>query len=165
LATNALITRRLPHVAMVTTSGFRDVIEIGRSTKQDLWDAYQDNPPPYIRRRDRLTFRERTSALGQVEIGIDAAAARELAVSCANADMSRIAVCFMNSFANPANEREMKRILEQELPRRRHLELGRRAMRDVRARPLLDGRRQRRTASGDRRLFAASAGAPARRRL
>ena len=45
VATNALIERNLPHTAMVVTEGFRDVIEIGRSTKEDLWDAYRDNPP------------------------------------------------------------------------------------------------------------------------
>ena len=66
VATNALIERNLPHTAMVATEGFRDVIEIGNSTKEDLWDAYQDNPPPYIRRRDRLTIAERTNADGTV---------------------------------------------------------------------------------------------------
>jgi N-methylhydantoinase A len=116
VATNALITRRLPRVAMVTTEGFRDVIEIGNSTKQDLWDAYQDNPPPYIRRRDRLPFRERTSALGAVEIPIDEEAARALAAKLRKRGYAAIAVCFMNAFANPANEREMKRILEDALP-------------------------------------------------
>ncbi len=116
VATNALITRRLPRVAMVTTEGFRDVIEIGNSTKQDLWDAYQDNPPPYIRRRDRLPFRERTSALGSVEVPIDEAAARALAARLRKRGYAAVAVCFMNSFANPANERQMKRILEAELP-------------------------------------------------
>ena len=54
VATNALITRRFPPVAMVTTQGFRDVIEIRRGTKEDLWDAYADVAPPYIRRRDRF---------------------------------------------------------------------------------------------------------------
>src|SRR3989475_9813943 len=52
VATNALITRRLPTAAMVTTRGFRDVLEIRRGTKEDLWDAYKDVAPPYIRRRD-----------------------------------------------------------------------------------------------------------------
>jgi N-methylhydantoinase A len=116
VATNALITRRLPRVAMVTTEGFRDVIEIGNSTKQDLWDAYQDNPPPYIRRRDRLSFRERTSALGRVEVAIDELAARTLAIKLRKRGYAAVTVCFMNSFANPANERAMKRILEEELP-------------------------------------------------
>ena len=55
-------------------------VEIGNSTKQDLWDAYQDNPPAYIRRRDRLPFPERTTSLGEVEIGIDESAAHALAV-------------------------------------------------------------------------------------
>src|ERR1044072_4915533 len=54
VATNALITRRLPKAAMVCTRGFRDVVEIGRGTRDDLWDAYKDNAEPYIRRRDRL---------------------------------------------------------------------------------------------------------------
>ena len=54
VATNALITRRLPPAAMVTTRGFRDVIEIRRGTKDDLWDTYKDVAPPYVRRRDRL---------------------------------------------------------------------------------------------------------------
>ncbi len=116
VATNALITRRLPRVAMVTTEGFRDVIEIGNSTKQDLWDAYQDNPPPYIRRRDRLTFRERTNAQGVVEIPIDEADARALAAKLRKRAYAAVAVCFMNSFANPGNERRMKEILAAELP-------------------------------------------------
>lgn len=60
VATNALITRSFPRAAMVTTKGFRDVIEIRRGTKQDLWDAYEDVVPPYIRRRE-ATEKERTS--------------------------------------------------------------------------------------------------------
>ena len=116
VATNALITRQLPSTAMVVTEGFRDVIEIGRSTKQDLWDAYKDNPPPYIRRRDRLPFTERTTALGEVEISVDEAAARELAGKLRRRSYEAVTICFMNSFANPANEREMKRILAAELP-------------------------------------------------
>ena len=116
VATNALITRNLPHTAMVVTEGFRDVIEIGRSTKNDLWDAYEDNPPPYIRRRDRLPFAERTTALGDVEIPVDEVAARKLAKRLRKRGYEAVTVCFMNSFANPANEREMHRILQDELP-------------------------------------------------
>ena len=76
VATNALIERNLPHTAMIVTEGFRDVIEIGRSTKEDLWDAYKDNPPAYIRRRDRLPIAERTTSAGVVEQRPDHAAAR-----------------------------------------------------------------------------------------
>src|SRR5690606_13494039 len=59
LATNALITRRFPPAVMVTTKGFRDVIEIRRGTRNDLWDTYKEMAPPYIRRRDRLVVTER----------------------------------------------------------------------------------------------------------
>ena len=97
VATNALITRQLPSTAMVVTEGFRDVIEIGRSTKQDLWDAYKDNPPPYIRRRDRLPFTERTTALGEVENPVDEAAARELAGKLRRRSYEAVTICFMNS--------------------------------------------------------------------
>src|SRR5256885_8400074 len=65
VATNALITRNLPPAAMVTTTKFRDVIEIRRGTKADLWDAYNDVAPPYIRRRDRLEGTERIDWAGK----------------------------------------------------------------------------------------------------
>ncbi|MGR8918822.1 MAG: hydantoinase/oxoprolinase family protein [Gammaproteobacteria bacterium] len=116
VATNALIERNLPPTAMVTTAGFRDVIEIGNSTKEDLWDAYKDNPPPYIRRRDRLTITERTNSSGRVEVPIDEAEARVLAAKLRKRGYQAVAICFMNSFANAANELAMKAILEDELP-------------------------------------------------
>src|SRR5690349_24649318 len=71
VATNALITRRFPPAAMVTTRGFRDVIEIRRGTKEDLWDAYKDVAPPYIRRRDRLEVTERIDYAGEVLTPLD----------------------------------------------------------------------------------------------
>jgi len=116
VATNALIERNLPHTAMVVTEGFRDVIEIGRSTKEDLWDAYKDNPPAYIRRRDRLPIAERTNSAGIVEQPIDDAQARKLAAKLDKRGYEAISICFMNSFANPANEFALKAILEEELP-------------------------------------------------
>ena len=116
VATNALITRNLPQTAMVVTEGFRDVIEIGRSTKKDLWDAYEDNPPPYIRRRDRLPFPERTDASGEITVSVDESSAHELAKRLRKRGYEAVTICFMNSFANPENERVMRRILEDELP-------------------------------------------------
>ncbi len=116
VATNALIERNLPHAAMIVTEGFRDVIEIGNSTKEDLWDAYQDSPPPYIRRRDRLPIKERTTSAGIVELEIDEAEAVTLAKKLHKRKYQAIAICFMNSFANNANELALKKILERELP-------------------------------------------------
>lgn len=115
VATNALITRTLPRAAMVTTKGFRDVIEIRRGTKQDLWDAYKDVAPPYIERRDRFVVTERIDYQGYVITPIDEDEAREVARKLRARRISTVAVCFINSFANPANEQRMKAILEAEL--------------------------------------------------
>jgi len=116
VATNALITRRLPRAAMVCTEGFRDVIEIRRANKEDLWDTYKDVARPYIPRRDRLTVRERVDATGQVVTSLDEAGAREVARVLRKRGVAAVAVCFMNAFTNGANERRMKEILTEALP-------------------------------------------------
>ena len=116
VATNALITRRLPPAAMICTEGYRDVIEIRRSNKEDLWDTYNDVAQPYIRRRDRLTVRERIDHGGKVATPLDETDAREKARILRKRGVEAVAVCFMNSFINPQHEARMKEILVEELP-------------------------------------------------
>ena len=116
VATNALITRRLPPAAMICTEGYRDVIEIRRSNKEDLWDTYNDVAQPYIRRRDRLTVRERIDHGGRIATPLDEADAREKARILRKRGVHAVAVCFMNSFINPQHEARMKEILQEELP-------------------------------------------------
>ena len=116
VATNALITRTFPRAAMVTTTGFRDVIEIRRGTKEDLWDAYKDVPPPYIRRRDRFEVDERVGYDGELLEPVDDAGARKVAAVLRKRGVEAVAVCFVNSYANPENELRMRAILEEELP-------------------------------------------------
>ncbi len=115
VATNALITRRLPRTAMVCTRGFRDVIEIRRANKEDLWDTYKDVAPPYVPRRDRLAVTERIDAAGAVVTPLDEAEAREVARVLKKRGVAAVAVCFMNAFINGAHERRMKEILVAEL--------------------------------------------------
>jgi len=116
VATNALITRNLPPAAMVTTRNFRDVIEIRRGTKADLWDAYADVAPPYIRRRDRFEITERIDHAGEVVTPLDEADARRVAAILRRRGAQTVAVCFVNAHANPAHELRMREILEEELP-------------------------------------------------
>lgn len=116
VATNALITRRLPRTAVVTTEGFRDVIEIRRANKEDLWDTYKDVVKPYVPRRDRLTVPERIDAGGKVIQPLDVDAARNVARILKRRGVAAIAVCFMNAYLNGANERAMRDILLQEMP-------------------------------------------------
>ena len=116
VATNALITRRLPRTAMVCTQGFRDVIEIRRANKEELWDAYKDVVKPYVPRRDRLCVPERVDAGGKIVTPLDEAAAREVARILKRREVAAVAVCFMNAYMNGANERRMKAILEEAMP-------------------------------------------------
>lgn len=116
VATNALITRNFPPAAMVTTRGFRDVIEIRDGTKDDLWDAYKDVSGPYIRRRDRFEVLERIDYAGNTVMPLDEADARRVAQLLRKRNVNTVAVCFMNSYANPQNEIRMREILEEELP-------------------------------------------------
>jgi N-methylhydantoinase A len=116
VATNALITRNLPRSAMVSTRGFRDVIEIRRAVKEDLWDAYRDAAPPYVRRRDRIEITERTDYSGKVLTPVNEDEALELARILKKRGIEVVAICFINAHVNPENELRMKAILEEEMP-------------------------------------------------
>lgn len=116
VATNALITRKFPRAAMVTTRGFRDVLEIRDGTKDDLYDAYKDVSPPYIRRRDRFEITERIDFKGQTITPLDEDETRVLAQLLKKRGVKTIAICFLNSYANPAHEQRAKEIFEEVLP-------------------------------------------------
>lgn len=116
IATNALITRRFPAAAMVTTKGFRDVLEIGRGTREDPWDAYKESAPAYLRRRDRLVVSERVDYAGQVLEPLDEDEAREVARVLRRREVETVAVCFVNAHVNGDHETRMREILEEELP-------------------------------------------------
>ena len=116
VATNALITRDFPPAAMVTTRGFRDVLEIRNGTKDDLWDAYKDVGSPYIRRRDRYEVTERINCSGDVVSPLDEDEARRIAHVLRRKGVRTVAIGFINSYANAAHEQRMKEILGEELP-------------------------------------------------
>lgn len=116
VATNALITRKLPRTAMVCTEGFRDVVEIRRSNKEDLWDTYKDVAKPYIPRRDRLTVKERIDAAGKVLQELDEEDARRVAQILKKRGVEAIAVCFINSYVNGSHEERMREILHEVMP-------------------------------------------------
>jgi N-methylhydantoinase A len=116
VATNALITRRLPPAAVVTTKGFRDILEIRRADREDLWDVYKDTAPPYVRRRDRLTVTERIDFAGNVVEPLDEDEARHVAAVLRRREVAAVAVCFINAHANPDHENRMAEILAEELP-------------------------------------------------
>jgi len=115
IATNALITRNFPRIALVTTEGFRDVIEIRRGDRES-WDPYQEVAKPFVQRRHRLTVRERIGYDGSVIEPLDEEQAREVARILKRRNVETVAVCFINSFTNPVHENRMAEILAEELP-------------------------------------------------
>ena len=116
LFTNALIERKGAKTALITTEGFRDVLEIGRERKFELYDLFIEMPEPLVPRRWRREVRERLSESGAVETPLDGEAlSRELA-DLSQAGIESVAVVFLHSYANPAHERAALEILEREHP-------------------------------------------------
>lgn len=115
-ATNALIERSYPDAALVTTEGFRDVLEIGRMHRQYLYRPYQTKPKPLIRRRYRYTVNERMTSEGETFRPLDEKAAREIAERIAATPIRSIAVCFINSYVSPRHELRMREILLERMP-------------------------------------------------
>ncbi|WP_071393963.1 hydantoinase/oxoprolinase family protein [Bacillus tuaregi] len=116
VGTNALIERKLPKTALITTKGFRDVPEIRRGTKEDIWDMYKDTSKPYIQRRDRFEVQERTDFEGNILTSINEDEVRLLARKLKKRGTESIAVCFINAYVNGENESKVKAILAEELP-------------------------------------------------
>jgi N-methylhydantoinase A len=115
-ATNALITRDYPEVAMVTTNGFRDTIEIGRQHRAELYNPYQTKPKPIIKRRYRYTLDERMDVHGKVVRPLDKVAARDIAKKIHDSNIQSVAVAFINSYVSSKHEDEMRDIILQENP-------------------------------------------------
>lgn len=116
VGTNALIERKLPRTALITTKGFRDIPEIRRGTKLDLWDAYDDVAESYIKRRDRFEIDERINYSGEVLKSVDEAEVVELARILKKREIKSVAIGFMNSYVNGENEKTVKDVLLRELP-------------------------------------------------
>jgi N-methylhydantoinase A len=113
LATNALLTEKGAKVAMFTTAGFRDELEIRRGFKNIRTSMYNLSVPPYkplVPRYLRLPIRERTLYTGEIETPVDLTTVKEAMEKCRAEDVRSIAVCFLHSYANPENERQVAEI-------------------------------------------------------
>ncbi|HYF07282.1 MAG TPA: hydantoinase/oxoprolinase family protein, partial [Acetobacteraceae bacterium] len=116
LVTNALIERRGATLGMVTTQGFRDVIEVGTEQRYDIYDLFLKFPEPLVPRRRRREVAERIGFDGRVITPLDAAAVREAGARLAAEGCTAIAVCFLHAYANPAHERAAAQILREAFP-------------------------------------------------
>ena len=116
LATNALIERRGAKTALITTQGFRDVIEMRSESRFEQYDLNLTLPEPLLPRNRRYTVAERIGARGDVLIALDRAEVEGLCDTLRAAGYQSIAVGLLHSYANPAHERLIRAVLEDRLP-------------------------------------------------
>lgn len=113
---NALIQRKLPTTALVTTAGFRDVLEIMRTNNPFMYDMRYVKPAPLIPRRLRFEVSERVRHTGEVMTELDETSVREVALKLKASGAAAVAVCLIHAYANPAHERRVRDIILEICP-------------------------------------------------
>ena len=116
LATNALIERRGAKTALITTEGFRDVIEMRTESRFEQYDLNLELPEPLLPRQSRFTVSERVDANGSVLIHLDPNEVEAIADQIAAAGYDSIAVGLIHSYLNPDHERMVRDVLAAKLP-------------------------------------------------
>jgi N-methylhydantoinase A len=116
LVINSIIERKGAKTGLITTKGFRDVLEIGRGIRYAPYDVFAEFPRPLVPRRYRLEVDERIRSDGSVLKPLDPQEARQVVRRLLEMGVESIAVCLLNSFENPTHELTLKEIIEEEAP-------------------------------------------------
>ena len=116
LATNALIERKGARTALVTTSGFRDVLEMGYEKRYEHYDLNLELPPPLVPRELRFPVEERITARGQIRTPLNEEFLSGIALELKAEKVAAVAVGFLHSYANDAHERRAGELLAAALP-------------------------------------------------
>ena len=112
VGTNSLLERRGAQVALVTTAGFEDLLEIGRQNRPHLYDLNVQRQPPLVERAHRFGIKERIGADGKVVVPVSEAEIRRLLLRIKRSGASSVAICFLFAFANPTHERKVAAALK-----------------------------------------------------
>jgi N-methylhydantoinase A len=116
VATNAILERRGAKTGLITTEGFRDLLEIGRLRLSRLYDMDHRRPPPLVRRRWRLEVGERLDHRGEVVRSLDPASLEKAVDTLVEEGLEAVAVCLIHAYANPAHEREVGAAIRARAP-------------------------------------------------
>lgn len=116
IATNALIERKYPEPALITTAGFRDVLEIGRQRRKALYDPYQVKPKPLISRRNRYAIKEKLGSRGEVVVPLDLDHLREVVTEIRDRGIKNVAIAFINSYQSGKHERLAADLVRELIP-------------------------------------------------
>jgi N-methylhydantoinase A len=112
IATNALLTHSgIARTALITNHGFRDVLEIGRQRRPELYNIYTKRPQPLVTRKNRFTVHGRIRANGKEIESLDVYKAKQVAKTIVNEEFESVAIVFLNSYINDDHEKRMKEIL------------------------------------------------------
>jgi N-methylhydantoinase A len=118
VATNAILERKGPKTALITTAGFRDVLIIGRQKRYDTYDMYLAKPVPLVRRRDIYEVNERTLADGSVEAPLDLDNLERVLDGLDSQNYASVAVCLVHAYARGEHEQIIGKRLAQRNPSR-----------------------------------------------
>lgn len=116
VATNALIVGRGSATGMITTAGFRDVLELRRQTRDSLYDLQTEKPTVLVARNHRLEVGERVCFDGSVMVALDEQGVRQAARRLREEGMASVAICFLFSYLAPEHELRARRIVLEEMP-------------------------------------------------
>ena len=116
LATNALIERKGAKTGLITTEGFRDVLELRRETRYDIYDLFIEMPEPVVPRELRLGVQERIDKDGRIIKSLDEPGLVRAVGQLVEQGVESVAVCFLNSYANPQHETRAGEIISREAP-------------------------------------------------
>ncbi|MED5226941.1 MAG: hydantoinase/oxoprolinase family protein [Pseudomonadota bacterium] len=116
VATNAILEQKGAKTALITTRGFRDVLEIQRVRVPKLYDPLYEKPAPLVPRNLRFEIDERLDAYGNVIREPDRAQLNRVILKLKKEKIEALAICFLHSFVNPAHEELVGQIIQKELP-------------------------------------------------
>ena len=117
VATNAVLERKGARVAFLATEGFRDILSLQRQSRRSIYDIHYRKPAPVVARRDTFEIPERMGPHGEVVTALDEATAEDrIRRALEGAGYESIAICLLNSYANPVHERRVAEIISECFP-------------------------------------------------
>ena len=116
VATNMVVEKRGAKTGLLTTRGFRDLLEIGRQTRPNLYDYSQRNPEPLASRECRHEVTERVRADGSVAVALDLSDVEAAIADLKRSDVGAVAICFLHSYQHPEHEHQARQLIERAMP-------------------------------------------------
>lgn len=116
VVTNMIVERKGDRLALITTRGFRDVLELGRQARPHVYDYRVTRPAHLARRRDRFEVDERLSSTGEILVPLDTAQLDGIAATIREREINAVAICYLHAYANPRHEEATLQHLRDLLP-------------------------------------------------